>query len=293
MRSTNEPIYDRITSLIVAQLERGVIPWARPWAAPLPYNLVSGRPYRGINILTTMAHELERAYGSSAYVSFAQAKALGGWVRKGEQGVPIVLYKRVPRHHAAGAPESDDCYFLARGFVVFNLLQTGGLEHLIAAQTDPAGDAANVEAACERVVAMSGAMIRTGGDRAAYSRVEDTIYMPPRSRFATAGAYHSTLFHELTHWTGAPHRLDRRSGQRFGDADYAFEELVAELGAAFVAAQTGIDHTSRAASYLMSWLNALRNERRFIFAAAKLASDAANYLVRPHEADEEFSEPAA
>jgi antirestriction protein ArdC len=283
--STHQTVYDRITGSIVAALEQGVAPWVRPWAVSLPCNAVSRREYRGVNILSCLAHQLEHGHESAGYVTFQQAKSLGGWVRQGERGVLLVLYREVP----VPVPGQDDevdggrRIFLAKGFVVFNLEQTGGLEEF--RQKLEAGRSRGFEPLeeCERVVAATGAMIRENGPHASYSPSLDVITMPARAAFGRASDWYATLYHELTHWSGAKHRLTRDLSGTFGGTRYAQEELVAELGACFLSARSGIEHVTQSASYVSSWLAALHEDKRFIFAAAKLATQAADFISSDDE----------
>jgi antirestriction protein ArdC len=271
-------VYERITGRIITLLEQGTVPWLRPWRATLPRNASNGHIYQGVNTLSCMALELERGFTCSAYVTYDQARKCGGWVRQGEHGVLLVLYKKVPKQALVpGDPEPEEFYFLAKGFTCFNLLQCGGLDEL-RKRLEGAPVDFNPSERCERLIAGTGAVIHHCGERAFYSPARDGITLPAKYLFHSPDAYYSTAFHELVHWTGAPHRLNRQGGWRFGDPRYAFEELTAEVGAAFLAARTSIDHTTQAAAYIQSWLGALRHDSRFLFAAAKKAGEAADYV---------------
>jgi antirestriction protein ArdC len=279
-----ETVYTRITGSIIAALEQGVAPWVRPWTVTLPHNATSGREYRGINILSCLAHQLEHGHTSSAYLTFQQAKSLGGFVRQGERGVLLVLYRDVPMT-AKGSNDRDENrrIFLAKGFTVFNLDQTGGLDQF--RQKLEAGHTRVFEPLeeCERVVAATGAVIHENGMQASYSPGRDLITMPPRSAFARPTDWYATIYHEVVHWSGAKHRLDRGLSGLHGCTRYAQEELVAELGACFLAARTGIEHVTQSASYIGNWLQALHNEKRFIFTAAKLATQATAFIYPDSE----------
>lgn len=222
---------------------------------------MSGREYNGVNILSCMAHQLQHGHQGSSYLTFQQAKSLGGWVRQGERGVLLVLYRDV----LSSAREEDDDQeqtrrlFLAKGFTVFNLEQTAGLDHVRERLNRQRARGFEPLEECERIIQQTGAAVREGG-RASYSPLHDVITMPPRRTFAAATAYYGTLFHETCHWTGAPHRLNRQLGAVFGSRTYAMEELVAELGACFLAARCGIEHVSRSASYIGTWLEGLQND---------------------------------
>ena len=274
-----QSVYDRITRNIMEALDRGVVPWVRPWAVSLPHNAASGREYNGVNILSCLAHQLHHGHHGSAYLTFQQAKSLGGWVRQDERGVPLVLYRDIERgaQDDGNDQQQRGRQFLARGFTVFNLEQTEGLDHVRDRLDRQRSRHFEPLEECERLIQQTGAVIREGG-RASYSPVHDVITMPPRHSFSSGEAWYGTLFHETCHWTGAQHRLNRQLGGVFGSTTYAKEELVAELGACFVAARCGIEHVSRSASYIDTWLEALHNDKRFIFSAAKLASQAADHL---------------
>ena len=276
-RPSSQTVYDRITNTLYDPMQRGTLPWVRPWATKLPHNAASGREYSGVNLLSTMAHEAANGYDRSGYLTFNQARQLGGWVRQGERGVLLVLYRQVPKRVAQEC-EDDDRYFLARGFVVFNVRQCGGLDHLIAGEAERGVHQVEPASVAERVITSSGVTVRYGGAQAQYDPRSDCVTLPPTRCFVSTDAYYSTAFHELAHATGHETRLDRQRGCRFGDPAYAFEELVAELAAAFVAARVGIGHTTQAAAYLQNWLGALHRNPRYIFAASKAASLAANWL---------------
>ena len=273
-------VYREVTAKIIGCLERGTLPWVRPWNAGVAINALSGHAYRGVNILTTALHQAAGGYSSSGFLTFNQVRQLGGWVRRGEKGVRIVAYRPVEPTATAENEETDEPaspWFVIRTFTVFNLEQCGGLEELSSRlNVRPAFAPLEV---CEAVVVKSQARVDATATRAFYRRSDDTVYVPPRTWFADRETFYATLFHELAHWTGAPHRLNREVGGRFGDPRYAFEELIAEMASAFVCARVGIPHIDQAAAYLDSWLSALRSDRRVIFWAAKAATAAADYLT--------------
>jgi antirestriction protein ArdC len=192
---THQTIYDRITGSIIAALEQGVAPWVRPWAVSLPYNAASRRNYRGVNVLSCMAHQLEHGHTCPAYVTFHQAKSLGGWVRHGEHGVLLVLYRDVPV--TAKNPEVEEDggrrIFLAKGFTVFNLEQTSGLEQLRERLEGERPRGLEPLEECERVVRATGAIIHENGPNASYSPSRDVITMPPRTSFRRAEVFFATL----------------------------------------------------------------------------------------------------
>jgi antirestriction protein ArdC len=295
MSNTNETarqdVYSRITNQIIEALEQGVKPWTQPWNAahaaghvsrPLRHN---GLPYAGINVLTLWASATSAHYAAPIWMTFKQAIELGGHVRKGEKGSPVVYadtMRRTETDEATG-DEAELAIPFLKAYTVFNVEQIEGLPaHFLApATTTPNPDARIAEA--ENFFAASRADIRHGGDSAFYSPALDYIQMPPFEAFKDAQAYYATLAHEATHWTRHASRLDRDFGRkRFGDDGYAREELVAELGAAFLSADLGLrleDRTDHAA-YLSHWLAVLKEDKRAIFAAAAHAQRAADYLAR-------------
>lgn len=274
-----------ITAFILADLEAGVRPWTRPWSAgacvsrPLRHD---GQPYHGINVLVLWAAAARRGYDRPVWMTFRQALALGGAVRKGEKGAPVVYAAPLPDRADASDdadPDRPGRAFLKR-YTVFNVAQIEGLDDRYPAPTRPE-IAGRIDHA-ERYFAASGARIRTGGDMAFYDPKGDTVQMPPFGAFVDAEAYYAVLAHELVHWTGHATRLDRDlTLGRFGDEAYAREELIAELGSAFVCADLGLTLEPRPdhAAYMASWLRVLRNDKRFIVSAAAHAERAAALLA--------------
>jgi antirestriction protein ArdC len=282
-------IYERITQQVVQSLEQGVKPWQQPWNAehaagrivrPLRGN---GVPYRGINVLTLWAEAVARGYAAPVWLTFRQAQELGAHVRKGERGALVVYASTLSRTDAdpeTGEETERDIPFM-KGYTVFNAEQVEGLPEHFYAKPAPRIDSITRLAGADAFVNATRAAIRHGGGIAAYHIGLDEIRMPPFEAFRDAESYYGTLIHELTHWTRHPSRLDRDLGRkRWGDAGYAMEELVAELGAAFLLADLDIAPTPRAehASYIASWLNVLKQDKRAIFAAAAHAQRAADFL---------------
>ncbi|WP_372837479.1 ArdC family protein [Phaeovulum sp.] len=283
-------IYQRVTDQIVVELEKGVCPWLKPWSAehaagritrPLRSN---GIAYRGINVLMLWASAVEKGFAAPLWLTYKQAQELGGQVRKGEKGSPVVYANTVTRSEkdeSTGEETERDIPFM-KGYTVFNAEQVEGLPaHFYALQEPVLDPVARIEPA-ERFFASVGAQITHGGDRACYSVALDRVQMPPFEAFRDAESYYATLAHELTHWTRHPSRLDRDFGRkRWGDEGYAMEELVAELGAAFVCADLALTPELRAdhAAYIASWLEVLKGDKRAIFSAAAHAQRAADFLA--------------
>ncbi len=274
MTTTND-IYQTVTDRIITALEQGTAPWLKPWAEGKcgtmgPFNAATGRPYNGINWLVL---------GSGGWLTFKQAKELGGSVRKGEKGTQIVFWS-FPKIKDAETGEEKVVPF-AKGYTVFAVEQCEGLNE--AKLKAPAPITAG-QTSINVIAAQAGAQVRHGGSKAFYSPSTDHVQMPSLDAFESADAYAGTLAHELVHWTGHQSRCDRQFGKRFGDDAYAFEELVAEIGSAFVCAQTGIpleglQHTS----YVASWLKVLKNDKRAIFTASSQAKKAAEFLLEQEE----------
>lgn len=290
MSETGKDIYRCITDQIVAELEKGVRPWLKPWNAdhaagritrPLRAN---GIPYRGINVLMLWAAASECGYVAPLWLTYKQAQDLGGQVRKGEKGSLVVYANTITKteqDEATGDEVEREIPFM-KGYTVFNAEQVDGLPaHFYAVQQPALDPVARIEKA-EAFFAATGADISESGNRACYNVTTDRVQMPPFVTFREPEAFYATLAHEMTHWTRHPKRLDRDFGRkRFGDEGYAMEELVAELGAAFVCADLALMPAPREehAAYIGSWLKVLKDDKRAIFSAAAHAQRAADYLA--------------
>jgi antirestriction protein ArdC len=288
MQPDRTDVYTRVTSTIIAQLEQGIRPWHRPWNAehmagritrPLRFN---GQPYKGVNVLMLWASAAEQGFAAPIWLTFNQAKELGAHVKKGSKGSLVVYADRIRKSETGDdGEENEHEIFFMKGYTVFNVEQVEGLpEHyyqLAAPQLDPL---ARIEAA-DLFFANTAADIRHGGNRAYYACDADYVQMPPFESFEDAESYASTLGHELCHWTKHADRLNREFGRKkFGDEGYAREELVAEIGAAFLCCDLGITPEPREdhAAYLEHWLKVLKEDKRAIFQAAAYAQKAADYL---------------
>ena len=280
-------LYRTVTDRIVAGLERGTPPWVRPWSTitdAIPVNAQSRRPYRGINFALLSLEAASSGHPVNRWLTYRQAMELGGQVRRGEHGSMVVFWQL--RNVAATAETFSDeavpslptkVYPLLRAYTVFNVAQVDGLPTTLSA---PGRVAWEPEARAEELLLMSAASIRHGGTKAFYSPASDEVHLPSRAAFASAASYYNVALHELTHWTGHPSRCHRQLTGRFGDAAYAAEELVAELGSAYLCAHCRLDGELRHESYLASWLKVLRADKRAIFTAATLAQRAADYVLR-------------
>ena len=281
--------YDDITNKIITELEKGRFPWVQPWDAPsakaqlaMPKNASTNRAYSGINVLILWGEVIEKAYTGQSWLTFRQALALGGHVRKGEHGTTVVYADRfIPddarRRAAQSGGEARAIPFLKR-FTVFNTDQIDDLPDEIATAAPPPPPG-TIEPRVEALIKATGIDFRIGGNRAFYMPSQDYVQVPPPPAFFEPINWHRTALHELGHASGHSSRLNRDLSGSFGSRKYAFEELVAEMNAAFCCASLGITPTVRHADYLSSWLEVLREDNRAIVRAASLASKAADYLL--------------
>ncbi len=289
MTTNRTDVYATITDRIVSQLEAGVRPWHQPWNAkhkagsinrPLRNN---AKPYQGINVLVLWLTAFERGYTAPIWLTFQQAKELNGFVRKGEKATTVVYansFEKKETDAATGEETVERIPFL-KSYSVFNAEQVDGLPgHYYALAETPRNLAERLQHA-EEFFARTKAETRHGGNRAFYSPSQDFIQLPPFESFENRESYYSTRCHESIHWTKHATRLNRDfGGKRFGDDGYAMEELVAELGAAFLSADIGLtpEVMPEHASYLGSWLRVMKADKRAIFTAASQASRAVEYL---------------
>lgn len=277
----NQIITDKIISLLERGTVKGGARWSSSTATGLPVNAKSGDQYHGINVLVLWSEMAEKSYASSQWLTFKQAVDLGANVRKGEKSVMCVYYKTVGTHDESKADDEQETYFMAKPFWLFNVAQIDGLPaDLTTAISATACKTFNPHFEAEQLLLNSNASINYGFDSAFYSPSADKICMPTRERFTSEANFYATALHELTHWTGNEARLNRSFGKRFGDDAYAFEELVAELGAAFTVGQLGmIDATIEThADYVSSWIKVLKEDKKAIFTAASLASKASDFI---------------
>jgi antirestriction protein ArdC len=287
-KSPRLDLYAKVTGQIVSELERGVTPWTKPWSAehlaghvsrPLRHNQ---RPYSGMNVLLLWSRAVSSGYRAPVWMTFRQALELGAHVRKAEVGTMVVYASAFSKNEQddEGRISERKIPFL-KTYTVFNVEQIEGLAAAYHAPMEVLEPDRRIERA-ERFFAATGADIRHGGAEAYYALQLDRVQLPPFEAFRDPESYYATLAHECTHWTRHPSRLDRDFGRkRFGDEGYAKEELVAELGAAFLCADLGLELTPRPdhAAYIASWLQALRGDQRLIFTAATHAQRAVDYLA--------------
>lgn len=269
-------VYEIITARIVETLEQGVAPWRKPWSSRTPRNPFSGREYRGVNVVLLQAQPFQ----SENWMTFNQAQSVGGHIKKGERGTPVVFYKVTEKEHRDGTTKKG---FVLRYFTVFNLEQTEGVP--LALPTKAVTPVDRI-AACEKLVDgyPNPPTIVHGGDRASYNPSIDRVQVPSRERFTSAEEYYSTLFHELAHSTGHADRLARKGvvdASRFQSHGYAFEELVAEIANAFLCSHAGIAPATldNSAAYIATWAKVLKSEPRWIVEASAQAAKAAEHVL--------------
>lgn len=269
-------LYRKVTQSIIKEMELGVIPWTKPWknvasnGSILPHNAATDRPYSGINIPILWGAAIEAGYSEHRWMTYKQALGSGAQVRGGEHGTIVVFTKKL----RVGEEDQEKRISMLRTFTVFNVAQIDGLaakEPVIL--TEPQ----RLEKV-ERFVEATTAVIKPGGNQPMYVPSLDYILMPQAGQFRDTEHFYATELHELTHWTGHEKRLKRDLKNRFGTKAYAAEELVAELGSAFLCAHLGITGELRHAGYVADWISLLKDDPKAIFAAASKASQAADFL---------------
>ncbi|KGT93878.1 DNA primase [Erwinia typographi] len=309
-------LYQQVTDKIVASIELGVLPWRKPWRdskrfaeSPIPSNASTGRHYNGINIMLLWLSAEEQGFNSNRWLTWKQAQAAGGNVRKGEKATVAVFFKpfEVESTDKAGQPHTNaqgdtvmEQRIMLRSIMLFNIEQCEGLpEKIIGAAPEILDDesvdtlSAPVFNDIVTIAGESGVRVSySEQNRAYYNSMKDQIVLPLRKQFFTEADFCSTLLHELVHATGHHSRLDREgitsTSRTFGDPVYAFEELIAELGSAFLCAHLGVYGEVQHDSYIDHWLKILKSDKKALFRACRMAREASEHLLKPlHEAAEE------
>jgi len=275
-------LYAEVSARIIAELERGAAPWIKSWSATagqnVPQNAVTNRPYSGCNVILLWLAR-SRGWTTPRFLTFKQAIEAGGHVRKGEHGTKVYFVKQLQIKDDDGDEAGARLVKMLREYTVFNVDQCENLPDGI-----KAGKPMRVrnpdarDALADQFLHSTGADIREGNGEAYYLPSRDFISMPTYAAFKGADHFYNVAFHELTHWTGHKSRLDRDLKKRFGSYEYAAEELVAELGAAFLSAEFGFDGNLRNAGYIATWIGLLKTDKRAFFTACNRASKAADYL---------------
>jgi antirestriction protein ArdC len=276
-------LYAEVSNRIVAELEAGAAPWVKPWAATpganTPCNAVSNRPYSGCNVILLWLAQAA-AYRTPRFLTFKQALELGGNVRKGEHGTKVYFVKQLQvRDQGADDSSSTRIVPMMRQYTVFNVDQCENLPDSInAGKPMRVRNPDTRDELADAFLQSTRADIREGHGEACYIPSRDFISMPAFAGFRGADSFYNVAFHELTHWTAHKSRLDRDLKNRFGSRNYAAEELIAELGAAFLCAEFGFDGDVRNAGYISNWIDLLKTDKRAFFTACSKASKAADYL---------------
>jgi antirestriction protein ArdC len=276
-------LYAEVSARIIAELEKGAAPWVKPWSASpganTPCNAASNRPYSGCNVVLLWMAQAA-GYRTPRFLTFKQALELGGNVRRGERGTKVYFVKQLQvRDEDADVNVSARLIPIMREYTVFNVDQCENLpDSVTAGKPIRVRNPGARNDLAEEFLRTTGADIREGYGEAYYVPSRDFISMPAFETFKGADHFYSTVFHELTHWTAHGSRLDRDLKNRFGSRDYAAEELIAELGAAFLCAEFGFDGDVRNAGYIASWIELLKANKRAFFTACSQASKAADYL---------------
>ena len=276
---TRTDFYQTVTDSIITALEAGVKPWTCAWLrvprmSGLPSNYATGVSYSGMNIMLLWCSASKQGFSDSRWMTYKQAQATGGQVRKGERGTTAIFYTTLEKESEEGEIEHIP---MLKTFTVFNVEQIDGLP--LATETASPEATFDPMPQAESLFRNSGAKIIEKGQNAFFRPSTDEIWLPERRFFSDAANFYATGLHELVHWSGARNRLNRKMKGKFGSEDYAQEELVAELGSAFLMAELGIVGEVQHESYIASWLKALKNDKRYIFKAASAASKAHRYLM--------------
>jgi antirestriction protein ArdC len=278
-------IYTRVTDAIITAIEAGAGSYRMPWLVRQdkgfsPVSIATAKPYRGINTVVLWAQAQSKGYASGLWGTYQQWQAIGGQVRKGEHGSPVVYWGTYEKQ-SAEEEEGRHTHLFCKGYTVFNHEQVDGCK--LPKRFEPKLSHNERIDRAEAFFAGVGAQVRDGGNRAFYRpSTPEVVYMPSFDQFPEAVDFYSTLAHEVTHWTSHESRCDRQLGKRFGSDEYAMEELIAELGSAYTMAGLELELIPRQdhAAYIQSWLRVLRNDKRAIFTAASQAQKAADWLTQ-------------
>lgn len=289
-RKQKRDLHAEITRRFIDSLSNGCIPWIKPWrsvgnsADGFPVNAATERRYRGINIPILWSSAIDRGFTRDRWLTFRQAQNAGGHVRRGEKGTPVILYRNIEVKPDENKLPDDkpQTYRIARSFTLFNVEQCKALPGSIMGNAICDSPPSVEFPAVDELVDRSGAKVRHGGDVATYVPAADVIKMPTAQLFQAAEHYYATLLHELSHWTGHKKRLNRPGiveSQPFNSRGYAFEELVAEIGSAFLCAEYGIKGDLRHEGYVASWIKLMEDKPRAIFQASAAAQSAFDFLI--------------
>jgi antirestriction protein ArdC len=275
-------LYADVSARIIAELDRGAAPWVKPWSATagqnVPQNAVTNRPYSGCNVILLWLAR-SRGWASARYLTYKQAIEAGGHVRKGERATKVYFVKQLQIKEGDSDQADTRLVPMLRAYSVFNVAQCSDLpDSITAGKPMRVRNPDTRDVLADAFLRSTGANIREGHGEAYYVPSHDFISMPAFEAFKGADHFYNVAFHEMTHWTGHKSRLDRDLKHRSGERAYAAEELVAELGAAFLSAEFGFDGDVRSAGYIATWIELLKADKRAFFTACNRASKAADYL---------------
>ena len=284
----NKQNIEKVTTKLIDAIEKsGKLPWDRPWrSVGGQMNLVHQKPYRGFNAWMTGV----QGFASPYWLTFKQAKSLGGNVKQGSKGTEIIFWQINKKKEEKNGEEVEKTFFMLKTYHIFNIEQIDGIKNLDAliAKANGSSELKEIEAipmaemvADNYVKSISEKFLRYGGDRAFYAPAFDYVQMPLRASFKSSEGFYSTLFHEFAHSTGHGSRLKRDLSGYFGNEKYSYEELVAEMTSAILRAECGFDNDAQdanTAAYVQSWLTKLKESPEWIFKASKDAEKAANLI---------------
>jgi antirestriction protein ArdC len=278
----NRDLYAEVSQRIVSELERGAAPWVKPWSATpgqnVPQNAVTNRSYSGCNVVLLWLAR-NRGWATPQFLTFKQAIEAGGNVRKGEHGTKVFFVKQLQIKDSTSEDSKTRLVPMLREYTVFNVDQCDNLpDRVRLGKPMRVRNPDTRDKLADDFLRATGADIREGHGEAYYVPGHDYISMPAFEAFKGADHFYNVAFHELTHWTGHRSRLDRDLKKRFDSRAYAAEELVAEVGAAFLSAEIGFDGDVRNAGYIANWIDLLKSDKRAFFTACSKASQAADYL---------------
>ena len=281
---TRYDLYEQVTARILDELEKGSVPWVKPWSATpgqnFPCNAVTNRPYSGTNVILLWIAR-EAGWPTPRFLTFKQAKEAGGHVRAGEHGTKVVFMKKLVVKDKSPDAAIDDVKQipLMREYTVFNVAQCDGLsDRIVNGEPMRVRNPDTRDELADAYIASTGAKIVEGSGEAFFMPSQDLIMLPRFEAFKNADNFYSTMFHELTHWTGPKDRCARDMKGRFGDQHYAAEELVAELGAAFQCAEFAFDNDVRSPGYIAHWIKLLKEDKKAFFTASSAAQKAVDFL---------------
>ena len=278
-----QDVYSQVNDRILTALEQGIIPWKRPWTGQLSTNYDSGKPYRGVNILTLGIAEMVRGYSSQYWMTFLQAQKHGGHIKRGEKATYIVFSdKKIREVEKEDGTKEQKFYYFIKSFPIFNFDQVEGVpKKEIGPALDPDRD---IVAISDHILSQmpNPPAYRERGSSAYYIPKQDLVNLPPIDTFRTTEGYVATKFHEYAHSTGHKARLNRPGVMgvaSFGGEEYSFEELVAELTSAYLCASKGIDNTlENSAGYIQNWLKVLKDDKTMLLKASGKATAAVEYI---------------